>query len=46
MWVGKAEEANDGNAGGDGMSDPCFEEDHPNHSSSYVVFPVFFNFLQ
>jgi hypothetical protein len=45
-WVGEAEEAEDGTASGDGMSDPHFEEDHPNHSSSYVNFSVFFNFLQ
>ena len=42
----KAEEADNGTAGSDGMSDPRFEEDHPNHSSSYVNFSVFFNFLQ
>jgi hypothetical protein len=45
-WVGKAEAADNGTAGGDGMSNPHFEEDNPNHSSSYVNFSVFSNFLR
>ncbi len=40
------EEADDGTAGGDGMADPRFEEEHPNHSSSYVDFDHFFSFLR
>ena len=45
-WVRKVEEADDGTTGGNGMADPCFEEEHPNHSSSYVDFVRFFQFLQ
>ncbi len=42
-WVRKVEEADDGTTGGNGMADPRFEEEHPNHSSSYVDFVRFFS---
>ncbi len=35
------QEARNAIAGGNGMAGPCFEEDHPNHSNSYVDFPFF-----
>jgi hypothetical protein len=44
-WAGEVEEAGNTVAGGDGMAGLWFEEDHPNHSNSYVVFSFFPNFL-
>jgi hypothetical protein len=43
-WAGEAEEARNTIAGGDGMAGPRFEENHPNHSNSYVDFSVFSQF--